>query len=79
MIPAVIAGVAALVEVIADCAVPRSPSAQLVEVIGRIAALEARLPFLPHGGPRYRASTIRLARLRAQARTLRDRIDSGAS
>jgi len=79
MIPAVIAGVAALVEVIADCAVPRSPSAQLVEVIGRIAALEARLPFLPHNGPRYRASTIRLARLRAQARTLRDLIDSGAA
>ena len=79
MIPAVIAGVAALVEVIADCAVPRSPSAQLVEVIGRIAALEARLPFLPREGPRYRASTIRLARLRAQARTLRDLIDSGAS
>ena len=79
MIPAVLAGVAALVEVIADCAVPRSPSAQLVEVIGRIAALEARLPFLPREGPRYRASTIRLARLRAQARTLRDLIDSGAS
>lgn len=79
MIPAVIAGVAALVEVIADCAVPRSPSAQLVEVIGRIAALEARLPFLPREGPRYKAGTIRLARLRAQARTLRDLIDSGAS
>jgi len=79
MIPAVLAGVAALVEVIADCAVPRSPSAQLVEVIGRIAALEARLPFLPREGPRYRAGTIRLARLRAQARTLRDLIDSGAA
>ncbi len=79
MIPAVIAGVAALVEVIADCAVPRSPSAQLVEVIGRIAALEARLPFLPREGPRYKAGTIRLARLRAQARTLRDLIDSGAA
>jgi hypothetical protein len=79
MIPAVLAGVAALVEVIADCAVPRSPSQQLVEVIGRIAALEARLPFLPHGGPRYRASTIRLARLRAQARALRDLIDAGAA
>lgn len=79
MIPAVLAGVAALVEVIADCAVPRTPSAQLVEVIGRIAALEARLPFLPREGPRYRAGTIRLARLRAQARALRDLIDSGAS
>jgi hypothetical protein len=79
MMPAVIAGVAALVEVIADCAVPRSPSAQLVEVIGRIAALEARLPFLPREGPRYKAGTIRLARLRAQARTLRDLIDSGAA
>jgi len=79
MIPAVLAGVAALVEVIADCAVPRSPSAQLVEVIGRIAALEARLPFLPREGPRYRAGTIRLARLRAQARTLRDLLDSGAA
>lgn len=79
MIPAVLAGVAALVEVIADCATPRTPSAQLVEVIGRIAALEARLPFLPREGPRYRAGTIRLARLRAQARALRDLIDSGAS
>lgn len=79
MIPALIAGAAALVEVIADCATPRTPSAQLVEVIGRIAALEARLPFLPHGGPRYRAATIRLARLRAQARALRDLIDSGAA
>jgi len=79
MMPAVIAGVAALVEAIADCAVPRSPSAQLVEIIGRIAALEARLPFLPREGPRYKAGTIRLARLRAQARTLRDLIDSGAA
>lgn len=79
MIPALLAGAAALVEVIADCATPRTPSAQLVEVIGRIAALEARLPFLPHGGPRYRAATIRLARLRAQARALRDLIDSGAA
>lgn len=79
MIPAVLAGVAALVEVIADCATPRTPSAQLVEVIGRIAALEARLPFLPREGPRYRAATIRLARLRAQARALRDLIDSGAA
>jgi hypothetical protein len=79
MIPAVLAGVAALVEVVADCAVPRSPSQQLVEVIGRIAALEARQPFLPHGGPRHRASSIRLARLRAQARALRDLIDAGAA
>ena len=79
MIPAVLAGVAALVEVIADCAVPRSPSQQLVEVIGRIAALEARQPFLPRGGARHRASSIRLARLRAQARALRDLIDSGAA
>jgi hypothetical protein len=79
MIPAILAGVAALVEVVADCAVPRSPSKQLVEVIGRIAALEARLPFLPKDGPRYRATTIRLARLRAQARALRDLIDSGAA
>ena len=79
MIPAILAGVAALVEVVADCAVPRSPSKQLVEVIGRIAALEARLPFLPKDGPRYRATTIRLARLRAQARSLRDLIDSGAA
>lgn len=79
MIPAVLAGVAALVEVIADCATPRTPSAQLVETIGRIAALEARLPFLPREGPRYRAGTIRLARLRAQARALRDLIDSGAA
>ena len=79
MIPAVLAGVAALVEVIADCAVPRSPSQQLVEVIGRIAALEARQPFLPRGGPRHRASSIRLARLRAQARALRDLIDAGAA
>lgn len=79
MIPALLAGAAALVEVIADCATPRTPSAQLVEVIGRIAALEARLPFLPREGPRYRAATIRLARLRAQARALRDLIDSGAS
>ena len=79
MIPAVLAGVAALAEVIADCATPRTPSAQLVEVIGRIAALEARLPFLPREGPRYRAATIRLARLRAQARALRDLIDSGAA
>ena len=79
MIPAILAGVAALVEVVADCAVPRSPSKQLVEVIGRIAALEARLPFLPKDGTRYRATTIRLARLRAQARALRDLIDSGAA
>lgn len=79
MIPAVLAGVAALVEVISDCAVPRTPSQQLVEVIGRIAALEARQPFLPRGGPRHRASSIRLARLRAQARALRDLIDSGAA
>lgn len=79
MIPALIAGAVALVEVIADCAVPRAPSAQLVETIGRIAALEARLPFLPRGGPRYRAATIHLARLRAQARALRDLIDAGAA
>ena len=79
MIPAILAGVAALVEVVADCAVPRSPSKQLVEVIGRISALEARLPFLPKDGTRYRATTIRLARLRAQARALRDLIDSGAA
>ena len=79
MIPALIAGAAALVEVIADCATPRTPSAQLVEVIGRIAALEARLPYLPRSGPRYRAATIRLARLRAQARALRDLLDSGAA
>jgi hypothetical protein len=79
MIPAIIAGVAGLVEVIADCAVPRSPSAHLVEIIGRIAALEARLPYLPRGGHRHRAATIRLAKLRAQARYLRDLIDAGAS
>ena len=79
MIPAILAGVAALIDVVADCAVPRAPSAQLVEVIGRISALEARLPFFPRQGPRYRAATIRLARLRAQARALRDLIDSGAA
>lgn len=79
MIPAILAGVAALVDVVVDCAVPRPPSSQLVEVLGRIAALEARLPFLPRSGPRYRATTIRLARLRAQARALRDLIDAGAA
>jgi hypothetical protein len=79
MIAPIIAGVMALVEVVADCAVPRTPSQQLVEVIGRIAALEARLPFLPRGGARHRASSIRLARLRAQARALRDLIDAGAA
>jgi len=79
MIAPIIAGVVALVEVISDCAVPRTPSQQLVEVIGRIAALEARQPFLPRGGARHRASSIRLARLRAQARALRDLIDAGAA
>ena len=69
--------VAGLVGLVAALTTPREPARELVDVVGRIAAIEARLPYLvrPY---EVRHAQVQLARLRARAGELRDFIARGS-
>jgi hypothetical protein len=62
--------VSGLVELVAALTTPREPARELVDVVGRIAAIEARLPYLVRAYERRHAE-VTLARLRARAGELR--------
>lgn len=68
--------VSSLVELVAALTTPKEPARELVDVVGRIAAIEARLPYLvrPY---EVRHANVQLARLRARAGELRDFIGRG--
>ena len=63
--------VAGLVDLVAALTTPKAPARELVDVVGRIAAIDARLPYLvrPY---EVRHAQVQLARLRARAGELRD-------
>lgn len=63
--------VAGLVDLVAALTTPKDPARELVDVVGRIAAIDARLPYLvrPY---EVRHAQVQLARLRARAGELRD-------
>ncbi len=62
--------VSGLVELVAALTTPKEPARELVDTIGRIAAIEARLPYLVRAYERRHAE-VTLARLRARASELR--------
>lgn len=62
--------VSGLVELVAALTTPREPARELVDVVGRMAAIEARLPYLVRAYERRHAE-VTLARLRARANELR--------
>ena len=62
--------VSGLVELVAALTTPREPARELVDVVGRMAAIEARLPYLVRAYERRHAE-VSLARLRARANELR--------
>lgn len=68
--------VSGLVDLVAALTTPKEPARELVDVVGRIAAIEARLPFIVRPYERRHAE-VTLARLRARAGELRAFIERG--
>jgi len=66
--------VSGLVDLVLALTTPREPARELVDTIGRIAAIEARLPYLVRAYERRHAE-VTLARLRARASELRSFIE----